>query len=214
MGNIQAGRLDLADLKYVDPAEADVAAYTLERGDLLFNRTNSPELVGKAAVFDAELPAVFASYLIRLTCDPRLADSRYVAFWINSPWGRQWARAVRTDCVSQSNINAAQLLALPVPLPPLAEQRRIVARVEALFARADAAEARVAAAVAVAEGWRRRWWRGRSAGGWCRPRRRWRGSRGATASRGRRSWRGSGRSARAAVPRQARERLERSEPSE
>jgi type I restriction enzyme S subunit len=124
MGNIQNGRLDWRDLKYLAPdAAAELAPFFLEPGDLLFNRTNSPELVGKAAVFDGEQPAVFASYLIRLTLDPRLVDSRWVAFWINSPWGRLWARAVRTEGVSQSNINAAQLLSLPVPLPPLALQR-------------------------------------------------------------------------------------------
>src|SRR5262249_25752184 len=115
MANIQDGEIDLRDLKTVPPAALDLPAPTLKRGDILFNRTNSPELVGKAAVFEADLQASFASYLLRLVCDERLAVSRYVCYWINSPSGRAWARAVRTDCVSQSNINSSKLLAMPLP---------------------------------------------------------------------------------------------------
>lgn len=144
MGNIRDGRIDLSDLKHMDGDWKETANFTVRRGDILFNRTNSPELVGKAAVYDLDLPAVFASYLVRVECDERLVDSRYVCGWINSPWGRFWARTVRTDCVSQSNINASKLLSLPVPLPPLAEQREIFRRTEEHFGLAAEAEARVA----------------------------------------------------------------------
>ena len=146
MSNIQDGRIDLADLKHMDRKADNIAAFTLQGGDLLFNRTNSPELVGKAAVYDLGIEAVFASYLIRLQCDSTFAISSFVAYWINSPWGRQWARQIRTDGVSQSNINASKLVAMPLPLPPLPEQHEIVRRVEALFAWANAVERRVAAA--------------------------------------------------------------------
>jgi type I restriction enzyme S subunit len=146
MGNIQEGRIDTADLKYVGLKAADAAAYRLRRGDILFNRTNSPELVGKAAVFDCDLEAVFASYLVRIECDERLLSSRYACGWINSPWGRRWARTVRTDCVSQSNINVSRLLTMPVPAPPLAEQHEIVRRIDELFAFAAEVERRVAGA--------------------------------------------------------------------
>lgn len=151
MGNIRDGKIDLSDLKWIDPRALDAAAYRLRRGDILFNRTNSPELVGKSAVFDHDLEAAFASYLVRLTCDERRVCSRYVCHWINSPWGRQWSRAVKTDCVSQSNISGSKLLTMPLPAPPLAEQQEIVRQVEALFRRADAAERRAAAALGAAE---------------------------------------------------------------
>jgi type I restriction enzyme S subunit len=151
MPNIQEGEIDLRNLKYVPLDAADLASFRLHRGDILFNRTNSPELVGKAAVFEADLQAIFASYLLRLVCDERLVVPRYVCFWINSPWGRAWARAVRTDCVSQSNINGSKLLAMPLPAPPLAEQREIVRRIEALFALATRSEERLAAAVSRVE---------------------------------------------------------------
>ncbi|HZF13374.1 MAG TPA: restriction endonuclease subunit S [Thermoanaerobaculia bacterium] len=151
MPNIQDGEIDLRDLKTVPPEAVDLPNLTLRRGDILFNRTNSPELVGKAAVFEVDRTAIFASYLLRLVCDERLVVPRYVCYWINSPWGRAWARAVRTDCVSQSNINGSKLLAMPLPAPPLAEQREIVRRIEALFGFAARTEERLAAASARVE---------------------------------------------------------------
>ena len=146
MVNIQEGRIDVSDLKYVALAAADVEAYRLRRGDVLFNRTNSPELVGKAAVYEHDLAAVFASYLVRIQCDESLISSRYLCAWINSPWGRRWARTVRMDCVSQSNINVSRLLTLPVPLPPLAEQHEIVRQIDEVSTLAAEVERQVAVA--------------------------------------------------------------------
>lgn len=145
MGNVQDGRIDLSDLKYMASEAEDVDSFLLDRGDIVFNRTNSPELVGKAAVFDLDEQFVFASYLIRLKCDPRLVRSDYVCNWINSLWGRAWARAVRTDGVSQSNINATKLGGMPLPVPPLEEQEVIQERVCSMFDLADKIEVRVAA---------------------------------------------------------------------
>jgi type I restriction enzyme S subunit len=148
MVNIQGGRLDLTNLKYIKTKE-DLGAFILATGDILFNRTNSPELVGKAAVYEAGCKAVFASYLIRLRCDDSIVSNKFVCWWINSSSGREWAHAVRTDGVSQSNINASKLLAMEFPLPPLAEQQRIVTKIEALLARADIARQRLAKVPAI-----------------------------------------------------------------
>jgi type I restriction enzyme S subunit len=146
MPNIRDGEIDLRQLKTLPPEAADLPALTLHRGDILFNRTNSPELVGKAAVYEADRQAIFASYLLRLACDERLVVPRYVCSWINSPWGRAWARAVRTDCVSQSNINSSKLFGMPLPAPPLPEQREIVRRIAAYQDLAARTEAKLAAA--------------------------------------------------------------------
>ncbi|MFP5285780.1 MAG: restriction endonuclease subunit S, partial [Thermoanaerobaculia bacterium] len=151
MANIQDGRTDLSSLKYADPRTPGLKAFYLSPGDVLFNRTNSPGLVGKAAVFDGDMEAVFASYLVRLKVHRDRVLSSFVCAWINSPWGRQWARTVRTDCVSQSNINSSKLRRMPVPTPPLTEQKEIVRRIESLFKFADAVEARVQAGTAFSE---------------------------------------------------------------
>jgi type I restriction enzyme, S subunit len=147
MGNIQDGRVDLRELKHVQRSKK-LCEFRVGRNDLLFNRTNSPELVGKAAVFHGDEEMVFASYLVRVCVVPTAAVSEYVCAWINSPWGRQWARVVRTDGVSQSNINATKMAEMPLPLAPLEEQREIVRRLAAFMNVADAIERRVAVATA------------------------------------------------------------------
>ena len=151
MANIQEGRTDLSNLKYVDRGTPGLKAFYLSPGDVLFNRSNSPGLVGKAAVFDGGLEAVFASYLVRLKCHGDRMLSSFLCAWINSPWGRQWARTVRTDGVSQSNINSSKLRRMPVPTPPLTEQKEIVRRIETFFKFAVAVEARVQAGTAFSE---------------------------------------------------------------
>ena len=151
MSNIRHGEVDPADLKLIDPATEDIPKFTLRRGDILFNRTNSPELVGKAAVFDLDRQMIFASYLVRVTCDQRFVLPEYLCGWINSPWGRQWAHSVRSDCNHQSNINVSKLRMMPVPLPPLDEQREIVRRMKEAFAFADTAEKAIDHALAEAE---------------------------------------------------------------
>lgn len=125
MGNLQDARLDWSDLAYTsDPAE--IAAYLLKPGDVLFNRTNSPELVGKTTVYRGEQPAIFAGYLIRVNHIPRLVDSQYLNLFLNSPVARLHANAVKTDGVNQSNINGHKLTNYPFPYCSLAEQKELV----------------------------------------------------------------------------------------
>lgn len=142
MGNIQDGRLDLGDLKY-HALDSEIEKLLLQDGDLLFNRTNSPELVGKSAVYRGEEPMSFASYLIRVRLSPDICDPDFANYWINSAWGRAWAYLAKTDGVSQSNINGTKLAAMPIPLPPIDEQHEIVRRASKLLSIADALLARV-----------------------------------------------------------------------
>ena len=150
MGNIQDGKIDYTHLKYLNKTSDEISAFQLSLGDILFNRTNSPELVGKAAVYEGAIPAVFASYLVRLRCNYAVS-AQLACYWINSFWGKEWAARVKTDGVSQSNINASKLSEMPFPLPPTVEQQEIVRRVEHLFRLADAIEKRTAAATARAD---------------------------------------------------------------
>lgn len=146
MGNIQNGGLDITDLKYCRQ-DIEIERLILEDGDLLFNRTNSPELVGKSAVFHEDCPMSFASYLIRVRFDQSIVLPDFANYWLNSAWGRAWAQLAKTDGVSQSNINGSKLALLPLPLPPLKEQEVIVKRAsqmldiaDSLLARADATD--------------------------------------------------------------------------
>lgn len=144
MGNIQDGRLDWTDLVYTSDNH-EIERYSLTPGDVLFNRTNSPELVGKAAVYRGERPAVYAGYLIRVRCSERLAPD-YLNYCLGSPQGRDYCWRVKSDGVSQSNINAKKLAAFEFGLPTTDEQIEIIRRVECLFTWADRLEARLTAA--------------------------------------------------------------------
>jgi restriction endonuclease S subunit len=132
MGDIQNGLLDLRDLKYLHVADKDRTKLVLKRGDILVNRTNSAELVGKCAVFNVEGDYAFASYLIRLRLDTEKADPRLVVSYINSPAGRAYMFSERKQMTGQANVNATKLKALPIALPPPAEQCRIVKELDAL----------------------------------------------------------------------------------
>lgn len=149
MGNLQAGRIDWSDLVY-SSSEGENRKYLLERGDVLFNRTNSPELVGKTSIYLGERPAIYAGYLIRVKCNSNVLRPNYLNYCLNSPYGRAYCRAVKSDGVSQSNINAEKLRNFPVPYCDADEQEEIVARVEALLAFADRLEARFALAQSTA----------------------------------------------------------------
>jgi type I restriction enzyme S subunit len=142
MGNINGGKLDLTNLKYLPAKHPDVLKLTLEPGDVLFNRTNSPELVGKSAVFTADKRMTFASYLIRVRLTER-CDPHWAALVINGPPGRRYVASVRSQQVGQANVNGSKLAALPLPLPPLEEQRRIVAEVEERLSQIDALRASI-----------------------------------------------------------------------
>ncbi len=126
MGNIQDGELDFSNLKYLPEYHPEIENLLLRDGDILFNRTNSPELVGKSAVFrNFSRPVIFASYLIRLRLSP-LVDPRWISLFINGPVGRSYVAAVRVQQVGQANVNGTKLAAMPIALPPIAEQRRIL----------------------------------------------------------------------------------------
>ena len=130
MGNLQNGEIDYTKLVF-SSNENDIQQYKLHFGDLLFNRTNSAELVGKTSVFRSDTDAIFAGYLIRFR--PILANSFYVNFVMNSSYQRGYCQSVRSDAINQSNINAQKLSLFLVPLPPLEEQVRIVAKIEELL---------------------------------------------------------------------------------
>lgn len=142
MGNIQDGSLDVTNLKFRVP-DAEMQRLILRDGDLLFNRTNSPELVGKSAVFHETAPMSFASYLIRVRFASELAEPDFVNYWLNSAWGRAWARLAKTDGVSQSNINGSKLAMMQIPLPPLSEQKAIVDRASRILRQIEDLERRV-----------------------------------------------------------------------
>ncbi|MFA6969964.1 MAG: restriction endonuclease subunit S [Gallionella sp.] len=126
MGNIQNGELDLQNLKYLPVDHEEFPTLLLADGDLLFNRTNSSELVGKTAVFRSQVvPCSYASYLIAVRFSPWFVPELAAAY-INSVFGRRWINSVVTQQTGQANVNGTKLSTLAIPLPPAEEQAEIM----------------------------------------------------------------------------------------
>ena len=132
MNNLLNGSIVLEDLKYFSPKGKELDDFILNKGDVLFNRTNSFELVGKVGLFDADLKCSFASYLIRLKTNRDLLDPRFLNYYLNSSIGLRKIRKYRTPGVSQSNINASYLKNVPIPMPKIEFQKELMDKIELL----------------------------------------------------------------------------------
>lgn len=133
MGNIVEGNLVFDKLKYLPENHSEFPDLLLDSGDLLFNRTNSVELVGKTAVYNGyPSPCSYASYLIRVRFCLGVKPP-FISFFINSVYGRAWIRSVVSQQVGQANVNGTKLKKLAIPLPPFDEQMKIVSELERLF---------------------------------------------------------------------------------
>jgi type I restriction enzyme S subunit len=137
MGNIQDGAWDLRDLKYIEMSPRDFQRFAVEPGDVLVNRTNTEELVGKAAAWQALGEWTFASYLIRLRVDPAELNPEFLAAWINSPDARRQIDKFKRRSAGMTNINTTDIRGLLVPQPPLPEQEQLVATLVDAHARRE-----------------------------------------------------------------------------
>jgi type I restriction enzyme S subunit len=133
MGNIQDGQFNWDKLVYTDNKD-EIKKYSLKYNDVLFNRTNSPELVGKSAIYKGEKPAIFAGYLIRLNRKENLVDADFLNYYLNSPKIRKHGFSVMSSSVNQANINGTKLNDYLIKLPKLKEQEDIVKKINILSA--------------------------------------------------------------------------------
>ena len=119
MGNITYdGHLDLTDLKYIDVPESELDKCTVKKGDVLFNRTNSKELVGKTCVYNLDETMVIAGYIIRVRVNNRVLPE-YLSAVLNSSYGKKTLAEMCKAIVGQANINAQELQNIQIVIPPL-----------------------------------------------------------------------------------------------
>ena len=138
MANITyEGRIDLEKLSYVELSDKEFADLKLERGDVIFNRTNSTELVGKTAFWNYDFDVVIASCLVKLKLKKDVLPEYFVAL-LNTPHYKRLFQERCKKAVGQSNISPTLLKEFPMIVPPLPLQEefaRIAARVESLRGR-------------------------------------------------------------------------------
>lgn len=130
MGNVSYnGEIDLSDMKYIELDIKDREKYSLKAGDLLFNRTNSKDLVGKTAVVPALVGEyTYAGYLIRCRVNDK-AVPEYISGFLNSVLGKKILRNTAKAIVGMANINANELKRLPIPKASLDEQQEFASSI-------------------------------------------------------------------------------------
>lgn len=115
------GQLDLSDLKRIDMSDEQAEKYMVKKGDILFNRTNSIDLVGKTALFNLNNPMIIAGYLIRIRLSDKVNPVYFVAY-MNMPYMKEKLRNIAKGAVNQTNINSKELKSIQILIPPLSLQ--------------------------------------------------------------------------------------------
>jgi type I restriction enzyme S subunit len=125
MNNLEDGKINCKDLQFVSLESSEFEKFKLEKGDILFNRTNSLDLVGKTALFTLDGDFVFASYLLRIRTIKDQLLPEYLNYYFNFEKTQQDLKSLASRGASQVNISASKLSSFPIPLPPLPEQQEI-----------------------------------------------------------------------------------------
>ena len=134
------GKFVWRDIKRMDLSKKEFELYQLLPGDLLVNRVNSREIVGKAAMIPKGLePCVFESKNIRLRLRIELVEPKFAAFKLLLDGSRQFANNAQR-VVGMASISQPQLGSFPISPPPINEQKRLGAKIETLFSELDAGE--------------------------------------------------------------------------
>jgi len=147
VANVQRGYLDLSKIKEIEIKVEEKDKYLLEAGDLLLTEGGDADKLGRSAIWHGQVPdCIHQNHIFRA----RMHLSELAAEWVmqctNSQYGRQYFLGSAKQTTNLASINMTQLRHFPVALPPLAEQKRIVAKVEALLSLCDALSAQVAQA--------------------------------------------------------------------
>ena len=130
MNNITySGEMDYKDLKYIELSDSEKEKFLLKKGELLFNRTNSKELVGKTGLFNLDIPMAFAGYLIRIK-PSNLIHSKFLLFFMNSEFMKKLLYNKAKNIVGMANINAKELEDFSIILPPIELQNKFAEKVE------------------------------------------------------------------------------------
>jgi len=145
VANVQKGRLDLSEIKYIDVPDAEMDTCRLKGGDLLVCEGNSADLVGRPAIWNNEIPdCVHQNHILKVRINPDVALPHFVLEYMHTAPARNYFRSRAKQTTNLASINSNDLRGLPLPLPPLDVQGRIVGMVSKR--RAEIAAARQAAA--------------------------------------------------------------------
>lgn len=136
MNNLRNYEWDFSDIKHIDLSNDELEKYRLFYGDILFNRTNSKELVGKCGVFKESQHYVFASYLIRVRLDESVLLPDFASSFLGSTLGRLQIDCISRQIIGMTNINAEEIKLIKILVPSLQKQAEIVDHIAQIRSRA------------------------------------------------------------------------------
>ena len=130
MGNITYnGQFDFSDMKYIDLTEDEQKKYLVYKGEVLFNRTNSKELVGKTAVYKENKPMAYAGYLVKAIPNER-ATGEFIAAYMNTKYVKSKLLNMAKNIVGMANINAEEFKKIDIYIPPIELQNEYIKFIE------------------------------------------------------------------------------------
>ena len=117
------GYLDISDIKTIDVSDSEFEKFSVKYGDVLFNRTNSPELVGKTCVFNLDTPMIIAGYIIKIKVNDKILPV-YLSTMLNTSYGKKLLYSISKKSIGQANINAQELQNIKILIPPIELQNK------------------------------------------------------------------------------------------
>lgn len=130
MNNISySGNMSYSSMKYINLDDKDKEKYLVHKGELLFNRTNSKELVGKTGLFELDTPMAFAGYLIKIIPSIHI-NPKFMVTYMNTDYIKKVLFNMAKSIVGMANINAKELESIPIIVPPLELQDKFASIVE------------------------------------------------------------------------------------
>ncbi len=126
------GEMNFSSCKYVDDKSSKSTEYYLQKDDVIFNNTNSPELVGKTAVFDSANRCVYSNHMTRIRINSKKINPKYLAMYLHNLWRQGYFKMICRSHVSQASVNNNMLKEVKIQLPPIEEQNKIIKAIEEL----------------------------------------------------------------------------------
>jgi len=125
------GHLDINNLKQIDIPDSEFPKCSVQKGDVLFNRTNSKELVGKTCVYDLDETMVVAGFIIRVRVNEKMLPE-FLVTYLNTSYSKQMLVSMCKAAIGQANINAQEMQDIPIYIPPIELQNQFVSFIRQL----------------------------------------------------------------------------------
>lgn len=135
-----SGKLNLSEFIYLPENLVNKNCFGLKKGDILFNNTNSKELVGKSSIAEEDLPYAFSNHLTRIRSYQEKVLPRWMLFVLINLWQRGYFLHYSVKWIGQAGFSSDKLKSLKIPVPEIEKQKRIVAKLEKILAKIEEAK--------------------------------------------------------------------------